>query len=133
MGTPMKSKLTKYLGILTALMAVICGLEYLALGLWWPGHSLSMLWLIPALFLVFAYLAMRLAYLRASISIGLLMGVKSSKIMLSLILILLYVLLIRVESVIFLISYAIYFITYLIFETWLLYSENKHKSAPSNE
>jgi hypothetical protein len=129
----MKNKLVKYLGILTALMAVICGLEYAALSLWWPNHILPLLWVIPVLFLAFAYIAMRLAYLRPSISIGLLMGVKSSKIILSLFLVLLYALLIKVESVLFLISYAVYFLTYLIFETWMLYSENKQKSNHRNE
>jgi len=125
--------LLKYSGILTALMAVVFGAEYAVLHCCLPEQLFPLMVVIPFFFVVFGWLALRFAYLKPSVSIGLLMGIKSSKIILSIILILLYVLLVKDHSVSFLVSFSLYFLTYLIFETWMLYSVNKKKSIKKNE
>jgi hypothetical protein len=125
--------LLKYSGILTALMAVVFGAEYAVLACCLPEQLFPLMVAIPLFFIVFGWLALRFAYLKPSVSIGLLMGIKSSKIILSIILILLYVLLVKDHSVSFLVSFSLYFLTYLTFETWMLYSVNKKKSIKKNE
>lgn len=107
-------------------MALVFGTEFSILKFCFPGFYFPLLAAIPLFFILFGSLAFHFVYLKPSPSIMHLMGVKVVKILISLILILLYVLLIKENSVSFLISFLLYFLVYLIFETILLNKFNKN-------
>lgn len=115
----------KYIGYLTALMAIVFGSEFSILKLCFPEYYFPLLVAIPLFFILFGSLVLHFVYLKPSPSIIILMGAKVVKILISLVLIILYVFLIKENSVSFLISFLLYFLVYLIFETILLNKFNK--------
>ncbi|MDD4921208.1 MAG: hypothetical protein PHS30_01885 [Bacteroidales bacterium] len=123
----------KYFGYLVALMAFLFGTEYFVMKYLCPEYLFPLLTAIPLFFLLIGFLSIRFVYTKPSVSITMLMGVKTLKILISMVIILLYVVLIKEQSVSFLFSFLYYFITYLAFETWMMYAINKKKSTKKNE
>jgi hypothetical protein len=115
----------KYIGYLTALMAIVFGIEFSILKSCFPEYYFPLLVAIPLFFILFGSLAIHYVYLKPSPSINLLMGTKVLKMLISLALILLYVCFVKENSVCFLFSYLLYFLVYLVFETALLKKFNK--------
>jgi hypothetical protein len=119
----------KYFGYLVALMIFLFGTEYFVMKYACPEYLFPLLITIPLFFILIGFLSIRFIYSKPSIPIMLMMGVKTLKILVSLIVILLYVVLIKEQSVSFLFSFLYYFISYLAFETWMMYMINKKKST----
>ena len=123
----------KYFGYLVALMAFLFGTEYFFMKYAFPEYMFPLLTAIPLYFLLIGFLSIRFVYTKPSVSITKLMGLKTLKILVSMIVILLYVVLIKEQSVSFLFSFLYYFLTYLVFETWMMYAINKKKSTKKDE
>jgi len=123
----------KYFGYLVALMAFLFGTEYFVMRYAFPEYLFPLLTAIPLYFILIGFLSIRFVYTKPSVSITKLMGVKTLKILVSMIVILLYVVLIKEQSVSFLFSFLYYFLTYLVFETWMMYAINKKKSTKKDE
>ena len=119
----------KYFGYLVALMAFLFGSQYFVMKYAFPEYIFPLLIAIPLFFILIGFISIRYIYLKPDVSVAMLMGVKTVKILISMAIILLYVTLVKEQSVSFLFSYLYYFITYLAFETWMLYAINKKKST----
>jgi len=114
-------------------MTFIFGTEYFVMKCCFPEYLFPLLIAIPLFFTLFGSLAIHFVYLKPSPSIAIIMGMKMFKILISMMLIILYVILIKDNAASFLFSFLLYFTTYLSFETWMLYSINKKKSAKKND
>jgi hypothetical protein len=123
----------KYFGYLVALMACLFGIQYSVMKFAFPEYLFQLLFAIPLFFILLGFLSIRFVYIKPDVSVAKLMGVKTFKILISLIIILIYVTLIKEQPVSFLFSYLYYFLTYLVFETWMLYTINKKKSTKKDE
>jgi len=123
----------KYIGYLIALMSLVFGTEYFIMKCYYPEYLFPLMVAIPLFFILFGSFAIHFVYLKPTPSIMIMMGVKMSKVLISMMLILLYVLLIKDNPVSFLFSYLLYFTTYLAFETVMLFSINKKKSTKNDE
>lgn len=123
----------KYFGYLVALMAFLFGTEYFVMRYAFPEYLFPLLIAIPLFFVLIGFLSIRFVYTKPSASITMLMALKTVKILISLIIILLYVVLIKEQTVSFLFSFLFYFLTYLAFETWMMYAINKKKSTKKDE
>lgn len=123
----------KYFGYLVAWMSLLFGTQYFVMKYACPEYLFPLLIAIPLFFILIGYLSIRFVYSKPTVSIAMWMGVKTFKILLSLIIILLYVVLIKEQSVSFLFSYLYYFLTYLAFEIWMMYAINKKKSTKKDE
>jgi len=119
----------KYFGYLVALMAFLFGSQYFVMKYAFPEYIFPLLIAIPLFFILIGFISIRYIYLKPDVSVAMLMGVKTVKILISMAIILLYVTLVKEQSVSFLFSYLYYFSTYLAFETWMLYAINKKKST----
>jgi hypothetical protein len=123
----------KYFGYLVVLMAFLFGTEYFVMKYAFPEYLFPYLIAIPLFFILIGYLSIRFVYTKPAVSITMWMGVKTLKILISLIIILLYIILVKEQSISFLFSYLYYFLTYLVFETWMMYAINKKKSTKKDE
>lgn len=123
----------KYFGYLVVLMAFLFGTEYFVMKYAFPEYLFPYLIAIPLFFILVGYLSIRFVYTKPAVSITMWMGVKTLKILISLIIILLYIILVKEQSISFLFSYLYYFLTYLVFETWMMYAINKKKSTKKDE
>lgn len=119
----------KYFAYLIAWMAVLLGIEYFVLEYAFPQEMFSLLPCIPLFFALIGFLSIRFVYLKPSPSVAMMMGLKTLKILVSLILILIYILVIKDHNISFLFSFLYYFLAYLIFETWMIFAINKKKST----
>jgi len=123
----------KYFGYLVALMAVLFGAEYFVLKYTFPEYLFPLIISIPLLFILIGFFSIRFVYTKPNVSVTKLLGVKTLKFLISLIVILVYVILIKEQSVSFLFSFLYYFLTYLVFETWIVYAINKKQCTKKDE
>jgi len=123
----------KYFGYLVALMTFLFGAEYFIMKYAFPEYLFPLLIAIPLFFILTGFFSIRFVYTDPSVSVAKLMGLKTLKILISIVIILLYVILIKEQSASFLFSFLYYFLTYLAFETWMIYAINKKKSTKKDE
>lgn len=117
----------KYYGCLLATMMLLFGVEYAFLRMVIPNHFTPYIIVIPMFFILVGFISIRFVYIKPDVSITLLLGLKTVKILISLTIVLVYILIVREHSVSFLFSFLYYALAYIIFETIVVYTVNKKK------
>jgi hypothetical protein len=123
----------KYVGYLVALMAFLFGTQFFVMNYVCPEYLFPLLVAIPMFFILIGFISIRFVYSKPSVSIIPLMGMKTIKLLISLIIILLYAVFIKVQPVSFMFSYLFYFLTYSVFEIWMMNAINKKNSTLKDE
>jgi hypothetical protein len=87
-------------------------------------------WLLaaPAFFSLFALFTFKKVVLNPQVKVSALMASKTLRLLLSMVVILLYILIIKVHSVVFVVTFGIYFVLYLLIETWIMVRLNRTKT-----
>lgn len=86
-------------------------------------------WLLaaPVFFTLFALFTFKKVVLNPKVKVSALMASKTLRLLLSMVVILLYILLVKVNSIVFVITFGVYFILYLIVETLIMVRMNRKK------
>jgi hypothetical protein len=86
-------------------------------------------WLLaaPVFFTLFALFTVKRVVLNPKVKVSALMASKTLRLLGSMVVILLYILLVKVNSVAFVVTFGVYFILYLIIETLIMIRINRKK------
>ncbi len=123
----------KYLGMTTLVLWALYGLLVFVLSVVKPEIYTPWLAFIPSFFTFLAVVTYHNVVLNPNVKVPVMLAVKTGKILITLFIILLYILLVKVQTVVFLLAFGAYFIVYLILETLIMVRVNKQNSIKHKE
>jgi hypothetical protein len=122
------AKPNTYMLLVILFLWMVFGMFAIVLLNVFPGLFNPWLLIAPVFFSLFALFTIKRVALNTQVKISALMASKTLRLLLSMVVILLYILLIKVNSILFVVTFGSFFILYLVVETWIMVQMNKHKT-----
>lgn len=122
MGSP-----TKYIALTILFLWMLFGLFVAVVQNFFQQPYTNWLLAAPVFFSIFAAISFKKVVLNPAVKVTALMASKTIRLLLTMVVILLYIVLIKENSVVFVVNFGIFFVVYLVLETLIMVRTNRLK------